>query len=229
MDDAEAPRVDRPAAATDEPVASDEPVVHILLAGQTLWRVATAYGIGVDELADANGIDDPTQVAAGTALVIPGATSAVEVAPYPMAPTRRAESRPPIDGGPWIWPVEGGRVLSPFGAPRRTHRHAGIDIDGEHGQPVRAARAGTVTFRGTMRGYGMTVIVDHGDGFRTLYAHNAAVTVDRGDHVERGQTIARVGRTGNASGDHCHFEIRTDDGPVDPLAYLGTVAGGLGR
>jgi murein DD-endopeptidase MepM/ murein hydrolase activator NlpD len=71
-----------------------------------------------------------------------------------------------------------------------------------------------------MRGYGKTVILDHGDGLRSLYAHNAKLLVRVGQSVERGQPVALLGRTGNATADHCHFEIRRGDRRLDPLLFL---------
>ena len=71
-----------------------------------------------------------------------------------------------------------------------------------------------------MRGYGKTVILDHGDGVTTLYAHNSELLVRQGQHVRPGEHIARIGRTGNASTEHCHFEIRRDEAPLDPLRFL---------
>jgi murein DD-endopeptidase MepM/ murein hydrolase activator NlpD len=117
--------------------------------------------------------------------------------------------------------VSGAAILSYFGAPRRGHSHTGIDLGGARGDDVLAARAGRVVYSGAgMRGYGKTVIVDHGDGLVSLYAHNSELLVRTGDRVKQGDPIARVGRTGNATAEHCHFEIRRDDVPVDPLLYL---------
>ena len=83
-----------------------------------------------------------------------------------------------------------------------------------------AVRSGRVLYSSSMRDYGRTVILDHGDGLRSLYAHNSKLLVQKGQQVYRGQAIARVGRTGNATTEHCHFEIRRDEVPVDPLPYL---------
>jgi murein DD-endopeptidase MepM/ murein hydrolase activator NlpD len=86
---------------------------------------------------------------------------------------------------------------------------------------VLAAEAGRVVYAaGGMRGYGRTVIVDHGEGLRTLYAHNSELLVGEGQHVTRGQPIAHVGRSGNATADHCHFEVLRGDRPIDPLLVL---------
>ena len=116
--------------------------------------------------------------------------------------------------------MEDGRILSYFGAARKSHVHQGVDIAGQSGQRVVATAKGRVVYSGQQRGYGRTVVIDHGGGFRTLYAHNSALLVRDGEKVRRGQAIARVGRSGNASTTHCHFEVRQDNVPVDPLLYV---------
>lgn len=203
-------------------------VHHVVQPGQTLWRIARTYGLTPEELARANGIEDPARVAAGALLFVPGADRALDVPLHPAAPRRFAtgpDQRPPegLPGrsGAWSWPVERPRILSYFGAPRRDHGHAGIDIGGERGDPVLAARSGRVVYCGSgMRGYGRTVILDHGDGLSSLYAHNARLLVQVGQHVEQGAPVALLGRTGNATAAHCHFEIRRHDIPIDPLRFL---------
>lgn len=210
------------ASATATDVSERIGVRHVVEAGQTLWRIAKVYEIAVDELARANGIDDPAALAVGQSLLVPGATDVRRVPPYP-APLTGAppEASLHVARSSFDWPVPGGRILSGYGVPRRTHRHEGIDIGARHGQSVRASEAGRVVYSGaTLRGYGKTIIIDHGDDLRTLYAHNSDLLAREGDRVERGQTIARIGRTGNASTDHCHFEIRKKDVPVDPMQYL---------
>lgn len=221
------PTLPEEAPVEQEPgLPEDAGVYHVVRPGQTLWRIARAYGLTPGQLAEANGIADPARIEAGRALFVPGATKVVEVIPYPgpvePGPAGRAERIPAgTAAADWSWPVAAGEVLSYFGAPRRTHRHAGIDIRGRAGESVVATRAGLVAYSGEgMRGYGKTVIVDHGDGLSSLYAHNSKLLVRRGQRVERGQPVARVGRTGNASTEHCHFEIRRDDRPVDPLLFL---------
>ena len=212
-----------PAAPTDPPPS----VVHVVSPGQTLWRIAKAYGVPLEKLAESNGIEDPTRVEVGTALRIPGASRPLDVPPYPL-PIPRPEvegGRLSVgDGSDLVWPVAGGVVLSHFGAARRSHRHAGLDIRGSRGQEIFAARAGLVTFSGTQRGYGKVVIVDHGDGLQTLYAHANALVARQGDHVERGQAIATVGRSGNATTDHVHFEVRRDGVPIDPSPLFQSIA-----
>lgn len=121
---------------------------------------------------------------------------------------------------PFSWPVQAGIVRSAFGM-RHGRQHAGIDICAPAGSPIYAARDGVISYSGRkFRGYGNVVMIDHGDGFSTVYAHNTTNLVHEGDPVVRGQIIARVGATGNATGAHCHFEIRNDNISVDPRSYL---------
>jgi len=214
----------QPTERARESVESGLPqgVLHVVEPGQTLWRIAKAYGVPLDELSAANGIDDPSLLESGRAILIPGAPETLEVAPWPAPlPTSPGASRYAGITTVFVWPLTGGRVLSSFGERRRTHRHAGLDIAGRHGQKIVAAAPGRVIYSNDrMRGYGNTVIVDHGEGFQSLYAHNSRLLVRAGDEVARGEPIAVVGKSGNATGVHCHFEIRKDRVPVDPLPYL---------
>lgn len=140
-------------------------------------------------------------------------------APAPIVPDRLAA---PVDSR-LAWPADG-RLTSRFGL--RTHPiygdrrlHAGIDIGAAQGVPIRAADNGTVLLSYFSNGYGNLIVLDHGGGLTTAYAHQAARLVRAGDRVQRGQQIGRVGSTGNSTGPHLHFEVRRDGAPVDPLAY----------
>jgi len=117
------------------------------------------------------------------------------------------------------WPIQG-LITAPFGRRGKSDHHEGIDIDGETGDPIHAAASGTVVFAGTHGDYGRTVVIDHGDGLRTVYAHASALEVQEGDPVRVGDTIAEVGRSGNARGSHLHFEVRRDGRPVNPMPFL---------
>ncbi len=99
---------------------------------------------------------------------------------------------------------------------KRNRMHTGIDIGAGSGSPIRAAAAGTVTFRGTMSGYGNVILIDHGGGTSTLYAHCSSLVAHEGQQVSQGQLIARVGSTGRATGPHLHFEVRRNGEPVNP-------------
>ena len=218
----------RPRASLGAELAEDadvpEGAIHTVEAGQTLWRIAREYGVDLEDLARANGITDPDVLAVGQVLFVPGATTARQVLPYPApfaaGPPREGGTEHPTGGG-FVWPVPAGEVLSWFGAPRRGHRHAGLDIRGVPGQDVVATQAGDVIYSGdTLGDYGKMVILRHGNGLQSLYAHNSKLLVGVGDRVERGQRVALVGRTGNASTTHCHFELRKDNVSVDPSLYL---------
>ncbi len=126
--------------------------------------------------------------------------------------------------GQLAWPANG-PITSPFGW--RTHPifgrqifHSGIDIGIDEGTPVHAADRGTVVSAGWMDGYGNVVVVDHGNGLSTLYAHNSEITVSEGQVVNKGQTVAISGNTGNSTGAHLHFEVRSGGEPVNPMGYL---------
>jgi len=122
------------------------------------------------------------------------------------------------EGDGLIWPLSGA-VTSGFG-PRWGRVHAGIDIDGVTGAPVVAARGGVVAFAGEQSGYGNVVVLDHGDGMSTLYAHLSELAAAPGQLLERGRALGAVGCTGRCFGDHLHFEVRLHGSPVDPLLYL---------
>ena len=117
-----------------------------------------------------------------------------------------------------IWPARG-PVTSEYGQ-RWGRLHAGIDIGGGTGAPIWAAQAGTVIFSGVQNGYGQTIIIDHGGGLTTLYAHQSRRIAPDGQRVSRGQTIGLVGSTGHSTGSHLHFETRENGSPVNPRRYL---------
>lgn len=131
--------------------------------------------------------------------------------------------------GMFGWPVPSrtlADITSPFGPrihpiSRRQDNHSGIDIRASHGANIVAVEDGVVTFSGWSGGYGITVIIDHGDGIHTLYAHNSRNLVSVGDRVTRGQVIALIGSTGVSTGPHLHFEVRVGGRAVDPGPFLG--------
>lgn len=117
-----------------------------------------------------------------------------------------------------IWPVDG-VVVSGFGL-RWGRMHEGIDIAAPSGTPIRAAAAGTVIHSGWLGGYGNLVVIDHGNGLSTAYAHASSILVGVGQQVAQGETVSLVGSTGHSSGPHLHFEVRINGVAVDPLLYL---------
>ncbi len=126
--------------------------------------------------------------------------------------------------GSLSWPVNG-PVVSPFGwrmHPILGYRkfHSGIDIAVGYGVPIHSSAAGTVIYSSWMGGYGNVIIVDHGDGLSTLYAHQSSLAAGNGARVSRGQVIGYIGSTGLSTGPHLHFEVRVNGNPVDPMGYL---------
>ena len=128
--------------------------------------------------------------------------------------------------GGYIWPVTTSkRVTSPFGKRNTGIKgastyHEAIDIANSYGTPIYASDGGTVTYSGWRGGYGYLVIIDHGNGYQTYYGHNSSLVVSVGEHVYKGQQIARMGSTGVSSGNHCHFGILINGTFVNPLNYL---------
>lgn len=123
-----------------------------------------------------------------------------------------------ISGAGLAWPLRG-PVTSGFG-PRWGRLHAGLDIGAGSGTPIRAAKAGEVIFAGSYSGYGNTVIINHGGGFTTLYAHQSRLGARDGASVSQGEVIGFVGSTGHSTGPHLHFETRVNGSPQNPRRYL---------
>jgi murein DD-endopeptidase MepM/ murein hydrolase activator NlpD len=218
-------------------------VLHTVERGQTLWRIARAYGMNYQQLAEVNDLPDPRQLRVGMRVWIPGAKVLLSVeaaestaketvrpavtAPRPSskspAPERPAEMdadepKVAVDPGRLAWPVRG-TLTSRFGV-RDGSMHDGIDVAAPKGTPIVAADDAQVLWTGFQRGYGNLVILKHFDGLMTLYAHNDEQFVKAGDRVRRGQEIARVGETGRATGPHVHFEVRRERLPRNPLFFL---------
>ena len=135
--------------------------------------------------------------------------------------------KPPVPrwgAGALPWPVEG-RVLKPFG--RSVHpefktvvMNKGVNIGAPLGTPIRAVAAGTVEYVDWLPGYGKCIIVDHGDGYYTLYAHASAIFPTQGSRVRPGEVIGEVGDTGSLNGSQLYFEIRQGKNPLDPSLWL---------
>ncbi len=128
------------------------------------------------------------------------------------------------NGGTLAWPG-GGRITSNFGGRTnpingRSEFHTGIDIAAPTGTNIVAAEGGVVIFSGTMGGYGKAVLIDHGGGLSTFYAHNSKLLVQKGDVVSRGEVVAKAGSTGYSTGPHLHFEVKVNGSAVNPMNYL---------
>lgn len=184
-------------------------VLHPVASGESLWEISSRYNIPMDKIVEANEIRDPSRIQPNTKLVIPGAT---QLRPRDVLVVS-GQLQKAFD-----WPTRG-RISSPFG-PRWGRMHNGIDIAVPTGTPIRAAASGTVTFSGWNGGYGYIVMIDHGNGVETRYAHNSRLVASVGQRVDRGQIVAYSGNTGNSTGPHLHFEIRHRGQPYDPQRFL---------
>jgi murein DD-endopeptidase MepM/ murein hydrolase activator NlpD len=147
----------------------------------------------------------------------------------PPAQIQTAQIQPPPKGdplptlkpnSPFIWPVDG-KVISKFGPAKDNLRNDGVNIAAPAGAPVKASADGVVAYAGNeLRGFGNMILLRHADGWVTAYAHNSSLLVKKGDKVRRGETIARVGSTGNVETPQLHFELRQGTKAVDPLRVL---------
>jgi len=194
---------------------------HRVKSGENLYRIGQAYGVEYRELARMNGIDDPHRIEVGQRLIVPNATRELPV--ELITPSRARADAPapaelPADRSPFVWPVEG-QVMDAFGPRGETH-HDGIDIAAPVGTPIRAARGGRVLYSNSLVRYGNVLIVDHGEGYVTVYAHNRTNGVTTGTVVRQGDAIGEVGESGDASGPSLHFEVRKDNVARNPLYFL---------
>jgi len=184
-------------------------IYHRVQRGETLWGISQHYDIPLDTIAHANRLPDKRKIYVGQKLFIPTAASTAQL-PKPAL----------LDKKGFAWPVKG-KVIAFYGSMEDNVKNKGIDIKARHGSNVRAARGGTVSYVDeNMKGFGKTIIVDHGDGFSTVYAYNAAILVDAGDVVSKSTVIAKVGSTGRAAGPRLHFEIRKNKKARNPFYYL---------
>jgi murein DD-endopeptidase MepM/ murein hydrolase activator NlpD len=219
-------------------------ITHIVAEGQTLFRISQTYGVPVASLTDANRLKPSQPLKVGQRLFVPGATAVkpVEVSrpltakertmletslreeltlPPPSPPTAPPEPKQPRvkTDADFVWPIHG-PISSPFG-PRNGRLHAGIDIRSPHYQEVVAAVDAEVIYANDTRGpLGKAVVLRHGRGMRTIYAHLSIVVARERDTVRQGQAIGGVGDTGRATGPHLHFEIRQNGVPLNPEGYL---------
>jgi murein DD-endopeptidase MepM/ murein hydrolase activator NlpD len=191
---------------------------HIVKRGETLASIAKRYKVEQEEVLQFNELADASSIAVGTKLIVPeGTPPIVRVAAAPRSPS--APSQPPpgviASGAGMIPPATGYRITQYY-----SFRHSGIDVGLKNGSAVVASDDGVVARAGWGTGYGNYVLVDHGNGLVTRYAHNSKNYVSAGDRVSRGQTIAAVGSTGWSTGPHIHFEIIQNGRFVNPTKYV---------
>jgi len=178
--------------------------VYFVRPGDTLSAIGRRFGVTSLQIQYRNGIADPRNLKIGARLVIPNKDQQV---PDSFASKAR-----------FIWPLKHLDVSSEFGS--RNNRHKGIDLRAPQGSTISASADGEVHFVGKQNGYGKVVILKHENNIQTFYAHNDKNLVKKGQRVKQGEKIATVGRTGNATGYHVHFEIIRGRQPLNPRHYL---------
>lgn len=193
-----------------------------VMPGDTLWSISQRYDVEIDQLVALNEMSNADLLRIGQIISIPGyeGESAVPVMKEQMV----KEQVVPVTGRARISsllnPISGGELTSSYGK-RNGGFHHGWDLAAPEGTSIRAAASGTVVLsRWYNRIYGRTVILEHEDGLRTLYAHNKRNFVREGEYVLRGQKIAEVGVSGRTTGPHLHLEVRYDEKTVDPGIYI---------
>ncbi|MBB5519489.1 peptidoglycan DD-metalloendopeptidase family protein [Amphiplicatus metriothermophilus] len=213
------------------PVSARRANIRIVRRGDTLYSIARASGASLEAIAQANGLRPPYTLSVGQELIIPGADGSAgrgglqREASLDVADIARAVSYTPPpaaqdSGRLFDWPVRGA-IIAKYGATGAGRRNEGVNIAAPKGTPVRAAADGEVVYRGSeLDGYGNLLLIRHDDGFVTAYAHNDVMLVRKGQKVQKGQVIAKVGQTGAVSEPQLHFEIRQNLKSVDPLAFL---------
>jgi len=198
-------------------------VYHGVERHQTLYRICKTYGVSIHEVASLNGIADHHKIQTGQRIFIPGARKALKVEIYIDDVVEESvgeeKERVSYKKTDFIWPIVGRRVEGFEESEGR--RHQGIDIAAPLGTPVKASGSGVVIYSGnTVKGYGNLIILRHPGEWVTVYAHHEVNLVEEGTPVEKGQVIANVGQTGNATGPHLHFEVRRNNKSVDPMLLL---------
>lgn len=198
-------------------------VTHNVARGENLSSISKKYGISQEEIFEANGMTDSSRIAVGQELVIPGGTKTSFAT---RASSRysgisaiidlvKAPGASPIAGNAMNWPTVGHRISQYF-----SWRHKGVDIANKIGTPIYAVDSGTVEYAGWGTGYGNTILIDHGGGKKTRYAHASKLYVAKGQKVTKGEAIMAMGSTGWSTGSHLHFEIIISGGKYNPLNYI---------
>lgn len=202
-------------------------VLHDVQQGDTLEIISADYGISIEDIIayEANNLEFPYRLYPETQIMVPGAVAEVFVwTPPQLSSVTGGTSRegsgvaPAIVGtGTFVYPVSSRNFTQRF-----WYGHPGIDIALAQGSGVFASDTGTVTFAGwNIYGYGNLIVVNHGNGYETFYGHLSGINVFPGQIVYQGNVIGAVGNTGNSSGPHIHFEIRTNGNQDDPCWYIG--------
>lgn len=207
-----------PACATVEQKCAVQPstcvsipgITRIVQKDETLWRISKIYGVDIDSIAHANNIPNTTSITAGQKLIIPGVTTL-----NPATLEKFSSS----DNSDFTWPVKG-KIVAYFREKNAGVLNKGIDILAKTQEDIHASKAGKVIFAGNVPGYGKTLILDHGDGFASVYGGASIILAQAGEEVASGKIIGKTGNPPREEFGALHFQIRKNNKPQNPLYYL---------
>lgn len=201
---------------------------HSVKRNENLASIANYYEVEVDKIASANDLSSTAPLKIGQTLLVPGGRKII-LASTPAKPntTKPATTKPTytntgkpsdqvVSSGKMVWPTVGHTVTQYY-----SWRHTALDIANKTGTPIYAAAEGTVEIAGwNSGGYGYHIVINHGGGKKTLYAHLSSFAVKVGDQVSKGQNIGAMGSTGRSTGPHVHFEVIVNGKRSNPLSYV---------
>lgn len=201
-------------------------ILHTVKSGDTVSRIARTYDVEEEKIISSNQLGNTLRI--GDKIMVPGGRKiTVAASPAKTTPTNNSglsiirdlvkapDSSAATSDSKMAWPTEGQRITQYY-----SWRHTGLDIANKTGTPLYAAEAGTVEYAGWSNGYGYNVLINHGDGRKTRYAHASKLFVEVGDSVSRGENIAAMGSTGWSTGPHIHFEVIINGKKQNPLNYI---------
>lgn len=200
-------------------------VAHTVGRGETLGWIANKYDVDSDKIMEANEMTNANQLSVGQKLLIPNGskssytsrttTTTSYTGVSAIRDIVKSPSANPTSGNKMNWPTQGHRITQYY-----SWRHHGLDIANKTGTPIYAADAGIIEYAGWTNGYGYNVLINHGGGKKTRYAHLSKFFVNKGDSVDKGENIAAMGNTGWSTGPHLHFEVIINGAKYNPLNYI---------
>lgn len=201
-------------------------VMHKIARGETVGSIARKYGITADEVLTANHLSNANQIKIGGKILIPGGQplsygQVAKASPTKNSSKQAAATVPALPGKKsagvkMVWPTNGTRITQYY-----SWRHNGLDIANKKGTPIYAADSGVVeTASWNSGGYGNQIVVNHGNGIKTRYAHMSAFSVHAGQQVDKGDYLGAMGSTGRSTGSHLHFEVMISGARYNPLNYV---------
>lgn len=204
-------------------ILAESGLMHVVAKNETISSISKKYNVSSESIVNANNLDSDEVLKLNQKIFIPGGKKII-VSTSSSRPaytgTSIAQSVPTTpstnySGGKLLWPTVGHRITQYY-----SWRHQGLDIANKTGTPLYASESGTVEKSGWNNGYGYNVVINHGGGLKTLYAHASKLHVKAGDEVNRGDIVADMGSTGWSTGPHIHFEVISNGVKQNPLNYI---------